>query len=238
MTRVYLAVGHGEKPSGVHDPGAAGAGWTEQDAGDIIVAEAATVLRAAGVTVKDEANRDDPNFPGTARDANAWDADYVISIHHDWIKAPEGSFGHWYSPAGKDLADDIYTAIGDAGFPLRPSWHKRRTDLSLLKSTRAPTALIEVGRIGQDELDTPAELRAMGRAVAAGIARHLNITLEDDVDQDTLRRIIREEIDAALGGRDVATDLRRIRISQRAIGIAVGAPVDHQGPDDGSTVIA
>jgi len=59
-----------------------------------------------------------------------------------------------------------------------------------------------------------------------------------DVDQDTIRRIIREEIDAALGGRNVGTDLRRIRISQRAIGIAVGAPVDHQGPDDGTTVIA
>lgn len=237
MTRVYLAVGHGQRDDGRHDPGAVGGGWNEQDAGDHIVAETARLLEAAGVEVYSEANTDDPAFKGTARQANAWGADFVVSIHHDWIKAPLGAFGHWYSAAGRDLADDIYRAIGDAGFPLRPSWHKRRTDLYVLKATRAPAALIEVGRIGQH--DTAEELRGMGRAVAAGIARHLNIDLEeDDVDPNVLRKLIREEIDAALGGRNVATDFRRIRISLRAIGTAVGAPVNHQGPDDGTTVIA
>lgn len=180
MARVYLAVGHGDKPDGTHDPGTVGGKWTEQTAGDFIVDEAAKVLEAAGVTVYSEANTDDPNFPGTTRQANEWDADYVVSIHHDWIKAPTGAFGHWVSSAGKALADDIYSAVGDAGFPLRSSWHKKRTDLYILKNTKAPCVLFEVGRIGQDDLDTEVELRDMGRAIAAGIARHLNIDLEKE----------------------------------------------------------
>lgn len=238
MTKIYLAVGHGERPGGGHDPGAVGGGWDEQKAGDHIVAEAVRILRGAGLDVYSEANRDDPNYVGTAEQANDWQADYVVAVHHDWTGAPPGAFGHWVSPAGKDLADDIYRAVGDMGFPLRPSWHKRRTDLYVLKATRAPTVLFEVGRIG--DLNTPAELRAMGRALASGIARHLNIDLNEefDMDADTLREIIREEIERATGSRDLANDLRRLRISQRALGHAAGVDVDINGPDDGSTVIA
>lgn len=175
MTRVYLAVGHGHRDSGSFDPGASAGRWNEQSAGDHIVAEAAAVLRDAGVTVKDEANQRDPNFPGTTKAANSWGADYVIAVHHDWTGAPPGAFGHWISGAGEALADDIQRAVGEAGFPLRDDWHKRRTDLYILKNTRAPCVLYEVGKIGQGDLDTPAELRAMGRALAAGIAHHVGI---------------------------------------------------------------
>lgn len=187
MTRVYLAVGHGRKPDGTYDPGAVSADgrWSEQKAGDVIVAEAARVLRAWGLEVRDEANKDDPNFAGTAAAANVWGADCVVSIHHDWKLAPEGAFGHWYAPKSKPLADAIQAAVGEAGFPLRPDWHKPRTDLSLLKRTQAPVVLYEVGRIGQASIDEPAELQAMGRAIAAGIARYLGLETEevDDMTQ-------------------------------------------------------
>lgn len=185
MTRVYLAVGHGDRDNGTHDPGAVGGGWTEQTAGDHIVAEAARILRSHGLTVTDEANRDDPNFPGTVRAANRWDADYVVEVHHDWIGAPPGAFGHWLSADGKALADDIQAAVGAAGFLLRTSWHKRRTDLYILKHTNAPCVLYEVGRIGHDVIDEPAELRDMGAAIATGILAHLDLSvtatpIEDD----------------------------------------------------------
>ena len=41
-----------------------------------------------------------------------------------------------------------------------------------------------------------------------------------------------------VGNRNVADDMRRIRISLRAIGNALGIPVDIDGPTDGTTVIA
>lgn len=192
MTKVYLAVGHGEKPDGRHDPGATGGGWTEQTAGDVIVAEAARRLRDAGVTVHSEANRDDPAFEGTVKNANAWGADLVVSVHHDWSGAPDGAFGHWVSDEGKRLADSIRQSVRKAKFPLRDDWHRERGDLYLLNQTQAPAVLYEVGRIGQPELDSEAGLRRMGRAVADGIAGHVGATLEED---DPMATLDDEDID-------------------------------------------
>jgi len=179
MKKVYLAVGHGHKDDGTFDPGAVGGGWTEQNAGDIIVKEAAKVLAAAGFDVRDEAFKDDPNFPGTTRAANAWGPDLVVEVHHDWVGAPVGAFGHWYTKAGKTAADAIQLAVGRSHFPLRPSWHKRRTDLYILKNTKAPCVLYEVGKIGQVQLNSPHELRMMGRAIATGIMNHFGVSVQD-----------------------------------------------------------
>lgn len=173
--KIYLAVGHGLKPNGTYDPGAAGNGWTEQDAGDVIVAEAAKLLRSWGATVKDESYQDDPNYRGTVRLANKWKADYVVAVHHDWIKAPSGAFGFWISSAGKALADAIQEAVGQADFPLRSSWHKKRTDLYVINNTKAPCVLYECGRIGDSMLNEPHELRNMGKAIAEGIAGHVGL---------------------------------------------------------------
>lgn len=187
--KIYLAVGHGERPDGTFDPGAVGGGWSEQSAGDIIVAEAARVLRDAGLQVKDEADQDDPNFVGTATEANRWGADVLVTVHHDWIGAPVGAFGFWVTGAGKRVADSIQQAVGDAGFPLRPSWHKYRDNLYVLNKTNMPACLYECGRIGQDKLNTEAELKAMGRAIAHGVADWADVPLEDDMDKDTIAKI-------------------------------------------------
>lgn len=179
MTVVYLAVGHGVKPSGTVDPGAVSAvgRWTEVTAGEHIVGEAVRRLRAAGVEVLHEA-ASGPNFVGTVKAANAARADLLVEVHHDWNRAPVGAFVHWWpgSTAGKALADDVLAGIIDGGFRARRDWHKARDDLYLLRKSRMPAALVEVGRIGQDDLDTPAELRSMGAAIAAGLARHLGTT--------------------------------------------------------------
>jgi hypothetical protein len=201
--KLLLAVGHGIRSDGVFDPGATSADGRldEQRAGDIIVAEAARVLRGMGATVRDEAFKADPNFGGSIVAANSWPADYAVEIHHDWAGAPEGAFAHWYSPAGKALADDIQAAVGAAGFPLRPDWHKFRSDLSFIKKTNMPSVLYECGRIGQGSLDTPVELMAMGRAIAAGIAKHVGLNQAPlpqevpDMTPDEVRAIVRAEID-------------------------------------------
>ena len=174
MTRIYLAVGHGVKPDGVtYDPGAVSVDgkWSEQQAGDVIVAEAADELRLRGFEVKDEAFQNDPNYRGSVAAVNAFRADLAVEVHHDWSQAPEGAFAHWYWPEAKPLADAIQEAVGAAGFPLRPDWHKRRTDLTFIKTPEQhKVVLYECGRIGQPDLDSAEELRKMGRAIAAGIA--------------------------------------------------------------------
>lgn len=174
MMHVYYAVGHGIQPNGRHDPGAVSQDgrWNEQTAGDRIVSAAAAASRGAGLIVTDEADRDDPNYVGTARDANAANVDALVTIHHDWNGAPSGSFVHWFpgSDEGKRLADAILHELREAGLPIRGDWHRAR-DLYVLRHTRAPAVLVEVGRIGQAELDTRAELEAVGVAVARGVHR-------------------------------------------------------------------
>lgn len=189
--KVYLGVGHGHRSDGSFDPGAEGDGWTEQSAGDYIVRRTAEDCRRAGFEVKDEAFKRDPNFPGTTRAANAWGADVVVEVHHDWSGAPEGAFGHWLTKEGKKVADNIQEAVGRAGFPLRPSWHKQRTDLYILRHTNAPCVLYEVGKIGQGSLDTPKELEAMGRAIAKGILDWAGVQdTPEDAEEDVVKRLI------------------------------------------------
>lgn len=53
-----------------------------------------------------------------------------------------------------------------------------------------------------------------------------------------LAGLVNTVIDGQIGGRNVGSDLQRLRLSQRAIGAKVGAPVDNNGPLDGSTVVS
>lgn len=49
---------------------------------------------------------------------------------------------------------------------------------------------------------------------------------------------VASELSRSVGGRSVSNDLRRLRISQRAIGSALNVPVDNGGPDDGTVIVS
>jgi hypothetical protein len=180
--KVLLAVGHGVKPDGTEDPGAVGGGWTEQTAGDRIVARATDVLRGAGVHVVSEAYRRDPNFVGTAADANRNGVDCVVSVHHDTHTAPEGSFAYHYpsSQQGRRLAEEIIGKISRYGLPTRNAWlgPGRGTadspvagrDLYVLQKTTMPAVLVEIGPIGHEMLNEDEELAVYGVAIAQAVA--------------------------------------------------------------------
>lgn len=217
VAKVWLAVGHGLKDSGVWDPGAVNAGvqLSEQSAGDVVVWEAARILTARGVTVRHEArDPNDPNWVGTVRMANAWGADLCISVHHDWSGSRLGAHGfyHGSSSDGEQVGRAILQAVQAAGFPVSWDWFRARDELGLLRSTRMPAFLLECGPIGAKVLDEPHELRRMGAALADGISAHLDIAVggvtppepEDIVATlDELRTVVREELAAV--PRDVWT---------------------------------
>lgn len=178
MPKVLIAVGHGERPDGSMDPGAAAGGKTEQSEGDPIARACADRLEAAGVDVIDESYSDDPNFPGTINEANRRAVDLVVSFHHDWSGAPKGAFGHWFpgSDNGERLADAVRDRLKrDLGYLIREDWHKARSDLSLLKRTKMPAVIWECDRIG--EVTNHAEY---GRVAADGVLDYLGISAPDD----------------------------------------------------------
>lgn len=177
--KIYLAVGHGIQPSGVHDPGAVSGSTTEQTAGDVIVREAARLLREAGEDVSDEAFDDDPNFVGTAAAANKWGADLLVAVHHDWTGGID-AHGFWYpgSADGERLTRSILDEIDAAGFPMADG-RERGRDLYVLRTTAMPASLIEVGKIGDPSIDTDAERVKMGRAIAEGVAHYAGVSIPD-----------------------------------------------------------
>jgi N-acetylmuramoyl-L-alanine amidase len=192
MTRVYLAVGHGLKPDGTYDPGAAGGGTDEQRAGDVVVKSAADTLRGWNVLVRDEAFQDDPNFAGTDDLVRAWKADLLVAVHHDWIKAGKGFFALWYRENGRLLGKVIEANVARAGFALRDyPLEGYRSDLSILKTVGSiPVTLVECGRIGEY---TPEQLRQLGVAIAHGIAEYAGVkTEEDDMFTDQDRELLKE----------------------------------------------
>lgn len=176
--KVYLAVGHGLKPNGTFDPGAVSGPVTEQTSGDVIVKEAARLLRAAGVSVVDEAFTDDPNFVGSAAAANKWGADFTVAVHHDWTGGFE-AHGFWYpgSAEGEKLCRAIIAQMKKRAIKVRDGSVKGR-DLYILRKTTMPATLIEVGRIGDPSIDTDAERRQMGAIIAEGVAAHIGVALD------------------------------------------------------------
>jgi len=241
MSRVLLAVGHGRRDNGSYDPGASdGRGSTEQSAGDPIVQAAAAALRRSGVEVV-HIPAGGPNFPGTTRRANAEGVDAVVEVHHDWIRAPRGAFGHWLPGASrsKALADAMLDEVAKAGFPLRPSWHKARTDLHILRRTRMPAVLWECDRIGS--VRDPAKY---GRALADGILRWLGATspappkarswfemaTREEL-EDVVRGVVEEALDERFSDRDYPGDIGRIRRSLRQVAYHIGLKAEHEVPD-------
>jgi hypothetical protein len=177
---VYLAVGHGRRPDGTMDSGAVSKDGrkSEQSEGAIIVGHLARYLRSAGVRVTAQ-SQGDPNFAGRSgytQTANRLGVDLALTIHHDWHQAPRGFFCHWAGGAGTTVeragreatnrraADALYAAVKDAGFPMRPSWHKRRTDLTFTTRTTVPAVLVECDRIGE-VTDHCGLAEAIGRGV-------------------------------------------------------------------------
>lgn len=71
-----------------------------------------------------------------------------------------------------------------------------------------------------------------------------DMTAEQDARLKRIEQTVAElaglvgDLHVSVGGRSVANDLRRIRISQRALAGGVGVPVDNGGPDDGTVVIS
>jgi len=140
---LYVDPGHGGK-----DPGAVHQEYHEKD----INLQVANKLASHFKDVK--VSRDGDTFislSNRAKGANEKDADVFVSIHvNSSDKAPTTNGSEvWYytgSEKGKTLANDIATALGsERGV-------KDTTKFSVLKNTKMPAVLIELGFIN-DETD-------------------------------------------------------------------------------------
>ena len=156
MPKIYIDQGH--NPSSFNT-GAEGNGLREQDVTYAVGRELATLLRRSGnYEVRLSRNSPDEVLGSSnasslrtrVQDANAWGADYFISIHTNGSTDPsaQGVEAYAYSRNSRAfrLGDDIVNNLVDAtGFPRRGMFV--RPGLYVLKKTAMPATLVEIGFI-------------------------------------------------------------------------------------------
>lgn len=179
--KIYVDQGHNPRNP---NAGAEGNGLREQDVTFEVGRQLAALLEESGNyevrlsrplpdTILGTSNAS--SLGARTEDANAWGADYFISIHTNAssISSATGSEGYVYSlnsPA-EPLALQIVEGISDmTGFPVRGVF--ARPTLYVLRRTAMPAALIEIGFI-----TNPAEaylMRTDPSAYAKGMALGIN----------------------------------------------------------------
>ena len=181
--KIYLDAGH--NPTNPN-AGAEGNGYREQDLVYEIARQTAVILRQNGLDVR--LSRPTPenqlgmsnasSLAARVNDANSWGADYFISLHTNAsnITPASGSEAFVYTDASRayPLAQNILTQLNAAtGLPNRGV--SVRTNLYVLRRTRMPATLVELGFISNpvdaDLMANQPELFARG--VANGVLAYL-----------------------------------------------------------------
>ena len=177
-TKIFIDPGHGGP-----DPGAVGNGVTEQAVNLNVSKELARLPQEAGYEVmlyRTTANENvlankNADLRNRANMANAWGADYFVSIHTNSSVNPAANGAEVYvyrlgTPAA-ELAQSVLDAI------VRDLGSKdngvRQANFAVLRRTSMPAILVELGYLSNPtealNLNSPAWQKAVAKAIFDGI---------------------------------------------------------------------
>ena len=174
MALVVLDAGHGGA-----NPGATYQGRQEKDDTLALASAVGGILEENGVDVYYTRTRDVYESPAEkALEANDMGADYFVSIHRNSSPYPNQYTGveslvyNQYGQASV-LADNINRELEKVGFENQGV--NERTNLAVLRRTRMPAVLVEVGFINTDADNRLFDERfdEMAQAIARGILMSL-----------------------------------------------------------------
>ena len=179
--KVFLGIGHGGS-----DPGAVANGFEEADLNLVIGLACATELERHGVQVRTSRTKDE-NDPLTEeiKECNAFGPDLAIDIHNN-AGGGDGAEVYYYSGGGtsKALAQNVNSAIvaiGQNSRGIKTKLNANGTEYyGWIRGTLSPAIIVECAFVDNKTdmkiIDTTAEQKAMGVAVAKGILKTLGIT--------------------------------------------------------------
>lgn len=180
MAKIYLDPGHGGS-----DPGAVKY-LNERDVNLVMALACRDYLQANGVVVKMSrtSNETNTSINSMAKEANSWEADYVVSIHNNAGGGDGFEVYHTINGGkGKALAKNIETEVKKIGQNSRGLKTKKGSNgdyFGMIRLTKAPAVICEgvfVDNATDVEIaDTTAEQKAFGYAYARGILKTLGIT--------------------------------------------------------------
>lgn len=188
--KVFIAVGHGGS-----DPGAVANGIKEKDANLVIALACKAELERHGVEVKASRAKDE-NDPLTERikECNAFKPDVALDIHNN-AGGGDGAevFYHYKGGTSKTLAQNVLDEIVAAGQNSRGIKTKLNDQgkdyFGFIRETNAPAVIVECAFLDNKKdvqiIDTEAEQKAMGVAIAKGVLKTLGIAYKAEVKKDT-----------------------------------------------------
>lgn len=185
--KVFLGVGHGGS-----DPGAIGNGFKEADLNLAIALACNSELVRHGVITQMSRTKDENDIlSDEIAECNKFNPDLAIDIHNnagggDGVEA----YYHYGGGTSKTLAENVLAEIVKVGQNSRGA-KIRKNDYGkdyygFIRQTSAPAVIVECAFIDNATdiqiIDTAAEQKVMGVAIAKGILKTLGITYVAEVD--------------------------------------------------------
>ncbi len=222
MTKIYIDPGHGGA-----NPGATyGKRKESEDVFALAQAVADRLSAVPGVAVKLSRTADtDPELDARTKEANAWGADYFISIHRNaflpngasgieaWIYSKAAINGDAYRKAQR-IVDALSTVTGLKNRGVKLGAPKYR-DYAVNRDSKMTSCLVEVGFVDNDKDNAAfdSNLDAMADAIAEAICvntglkyvRKGDVDANGTVDVNDARTVLR----AAVGLEKLSPDAEK-----------------------------
>jgi N-acetylmuramoyl-L-alanine amidase len=178
--KVFLGIGHGGS-----DPGAVANGLKEKDLNLAIGLACRDELLRHGVSVYVSRSKDENDtLADEIKECNAFKPDLALDIHNN-AGGGDGAecFYHYGGGTSKTLAKNILDAVVAVGQNSRGIKVKKNAQgkdyFGFIRQTKAPAVIIECAFVDNKKdiaiIDTAAEQKAMGVAIAKGILKTLGI---------------------------------------------------------------
>ena len=191
MAKVYVSAGHGGS-----DPGAVANGLKEKDVNLVIAMACGEELQRHGVEVKMSRTTDiSRTSTQDITECNAYNPDLAVDIHNNAGGGDGAEIYHHYGGGkGKTLAVNILNEMVAMGQNSRGAKTKKnsagRDYYYFIREIAAPSVVIECAFLDNKTdvqiVDTEAEQKTMGVAIAKGILKTLGIAWIEPVTEKVL----------------------------------------------------
>lgn len=199
MAKVFISVGHGGS-----DPGAVANGFKEKDLNLAISLACRDELERHGVTVLMSRTKDEEDNT-KIKECNAFKPDYAVDIHNNAGGGDGVEIYHHYGGGkSKTIAQNVLNAIialGQNSRGLKTRKDENGKDwYAFIRETSAPAIIVECAFVDNKKdiaiIDTAAEQKAMGVAIAKGILKTLGIAWKAEETKPASKTIYRVQVGA------------------------------------------
>lgn len=199
--KVFIGVGHGGS-----DPGAIGNGFEEADLNLSIALACNSELARHGVTVQMSRTKDENDaLAEEIKECNAFKPDLAIDIHNN-AGGGDGAEAYYHYGGGvsKTLAENVLAEIVKIGQNSRGAKTRKNASgkdyYGFIRETSAPAVIVECAFVDNATdikvIDTAAEQKKMGVAVAKGILKTLGIAYVEEKKTETSGKLYRCQVGA------------------------------------------